>query len=157
MTKYFLDTGILLGYIRGSGYAEYVEHQFKLMEASSIPLISIVTVGEIYSLAEQFHWGEKKKRSLENLLNEIHAVDINHPQILRRYAELDAFSQGKHKNKKLPEGMTARNMGKNDLWIAASVSAINAELITTDKDFEHLKDTFLRIHYIAPSTTHTGT
>lgn len=35
-----------------------------------------------------------------------------------------------------PEG--ARNMGKNDLWIAASAKAAGATLLTTDGDFDHL-------------------
>jgi predicted nucleic acid-binding protein len=33
-------------------------------------------------------------------------------------------------------------MGKNDIWIAATTSAIFATLITTDGDFEHLNGVF---------------
>ena len=54
----------------------------------------------------------------------------------KKYGEIDAFSQGKLTNKKLK--MSSRNMGKNDLWIAATASILNAKLITTDKDFDHL-------------------
>jgi predicted nucleic acid-binding protein len=34
-------------------------------------------------------------------------------------------------------------MGKNDLWIAATAAAADLRLITTDKDFNHLKDVFV--------------
>lgn len=151
MVKYFLDTGILLGYIRAADYAKYVEQKFKLMGPTNMSLISIVTVGEIYSLAELFHWGAKKKNNLEIVLNEVYAIDINDKQILKRYAEIDAFSQGKHLVKKLPDGMSSRNMGKNDLWIAATASILNAKLLTTDKDFDHLHNEFLEIIYIDPT------
>lgn len=152
MPKYLLDTGILLGYIRAANYAKYVEQEYQLMAPASFAFISVVSVGEIYSLAEQFKWGEKRKNELDILLKDIQRVDINHPQILKRYAELDAFSQGKHSTKKLPEGMSSRNMGKNDLWIAATASVLNADLFTTDKDFEHLDNVFLKVVYIDPKT-----
>jgi len=44
--------------------------------------------------------------------------------------------------------MSSRNMGKNDLWIAATASAFDMVLITTDRDFEHLDNTFLKLKYI---------
>lgn len=45
-------------------------------------------------------------------------------------------------------GMSSRNMGKNDLWIAAAASVLNAKLLTTDKDFDHLNEEFLEVIYI---------
>ncbi|MCP5054283.1 MAG: type II toxin-antitoxin system VapC family toxin [bacterium] len=152
MAKYLLDTGIILGYIRASDYAKYAEQKFQLMAPANISVMSIVSVGEIYSLSTQFHWGGKKKKSLEMVLNEIHQVDISSPQVLKRYAKIDAYSQGKLAGKKLPDGMeSSRNMGKNDLWIAATASVLNARLITTDKDFVHLDNTFLEMVYIDPA------
>jgi len=150
MAKYFLDTGILLGYIRAADYAKYVEQKYRLMEPANISIISIVSVGEIYSLAFQFQWGEQKKKKLEEILNEFHHADISIKQIVEKYAEIDAYSQGKLAGKKLPKGMTSRNMGKNDLWIAASASVANAALLTTDKDFGHLNKEFLEVVIIDP-------
>jgi tRNA(fMet)-specific endonuclease VapC len=40
-------------------------------------------------------------------------------------------------------------MGKNDLWIAATASVLSATLLTTDKDFDHLKDVFLSLERIS--------
>lgn len=39
--------------------------------------------------------------------------------------------------------MTARSMGKNDLWIAATASILSAKLLTTDNDFDHLDGVYL--------------
>ena len=62
------------------------------------------------------------------------------------YAEIDAFSQGKLAGHKTH--FTARNMGKNDLWIAATTAVLDIELLTTDKDFDHLKTTFLKLRQV---------
>lgn len=63
--------------------------------------------------------------------------------IIERYAEIDAYSQGKLKGEKVD--FSSRNMGKNDLWIAATASIFDLELITTDRDFEHLNPRFLKL------------
>ena len=148
MATFILDTGILVGYIRGAGYAEYVEKRFEVSTPPNISVISVVTVGEIHSFAIQKGWGEKKKEQLRELLNKIPAADINDPKIIERYAEIDAYSQGKFPSRQLPQGMSSRNMNKNDLWIAATASVLNATLLTIDKDFEHLNNVFLKVIYI---------
>jgi tRNA(fMet)-specific endonuclease VapC len=67
---------------------------------------------------------------LRNLLDNVVTVDINHPRVIEAYVELDLVSQTH------PDG--ARNMGKNDIWIAAAAKAAGATLLTTDGDFDHL-------------------
>ncbi|MBZ5555624.1 MAG: PIN domain-containing protein [Acidobacteriia bacterium] len=153
MPTYILDTGILLGYVRGAGYAEYIEKKYAVSHPPNIPLISIVSKGEIYSLAIQFGWGDQKKSALEKLLNRIPFADINSDQIIQRYAEIDAYSHGKHPTKKWPEGGSPRNMGKNDLWIAATASVLNATLLSIDHDFDHLDGIFLKVIYIDQKAT----
>jgi predicted nuclease of predicted toxin-antitoxin system len=68
-------------------------------------------------------------------------ADINVIEIVEAFAKLEAFSQGVVKEW---EGKTfsfsARNMGKHDLWIAATAKVLNLTLITTDRDFEHLSE-----------------
>jgi hypothetical protein len=64
-------------------------------------------------------------------------------KVRSRHAEIDAFSQGKLPGKRLE--MSARNMGKNDLWIAATAVVLDATLITTDHDFDHLAKNFVRL------------
>lgn len=148
MNTFVLDTGMVLGYIRGAGYAEYADKHFSVSTPPNIAVVSVVTIGEIYSLSVQFGWGSEKQRKLKEVLSKLPVVDINHSEILERYAEIDAFSQGKHPSKRLPQGMTSRNMGENDVWIAATCSVLGGILLTTDHHFDHLKDIFLNLEYI---------
>ena len=50
--------------------------------------------------------------------------------------------------KKKKSIFTARNMGKNDLWIAATSSAYDLVLITTDNDFNHLEHEYLQLEKV---------
>jgi predicted nucleic acid-binding protein len=149
MRKFLLDTGIVLGYARSAGYAEYVDKKFDIF--GNTPLV--VSKGEIYSLAFQRNWGQNKLKLLDELLRKLPVVDINHDQIIRRYAEIDAYSLGRNSAKPLPQGQTARQMGKNDLWIAATASVLKAILLTTDHDFDHLDKVFVEVVYMDPKLT----
>ena len=94
MRKFLLDTGIVLGYVRSAGYAEYVDKKFDVF--ANTPLVSVVSKGEIYSLAIQRNWGLNKLKLLDELLRKLPLVDINHDQIIRLYAEIDAYSLGRN-------------------------------------------------------------
>ncbi len=153
MATYILDTGIVLGYLRGAGYANYVERTFSVASPPNIAVVSIVTLGEIYSLSLQLGWEANRRQKLADLIKSLPNVDISNDQIIERYADIDAFSQGKHPSRRLPTGLSSRNMGKNDIWIAASGSVINAVLLTTDGHFHHLNGEFLSVEYIDQSLT----
>ena len=73
-------------------------------------------------------------------------ADINAESIIQKYAEIDAFSQGKLEGVQLND--SSRNMGKNDIWIAASASVLGLTLITTDQDFSHLSVRFLTVQSV---------
>lgn len=153
MEVFLLDTNILLGYIRASSYAAYVEKKFQLFNPINISVISVVSIGEIKSLAYQFGWREKKLTAVQELIKKIPVINIDLELIPNAFAEIDAFSQGKHSTLKLNDGMSARNMGKNDLWVAATANIIKATLLSTDKHFEHLNGTFIDFIYIDQSLT----
>jgi predicted nucleic acid-binding protein len=89
---------------------------------------------------------KKKVKALEKLLKKFRIIDINIDEILNRYAEIDSYSQGKLKYKK--GNFTARNMEKNDLFIAATSSVYGLVLVTTDKDFNHLSPDYITLKYI---------
>ena len=91
-------------------------------------------------------WGLNKRQTIEPTLQKFLISDINVEEIIERYAEIDAFSEGKLKDK--PLGSSSRKMGKNDLWIAATASVLDLTLLTTDKDFDHLKDVYLDLAFI---------
>jgi predicted nucleic acid-binding protein len=104
-----------------------------------------VTQGEILSLCYSFGWGEQRKLSLTKLLNQFLIIPIEARDIVDVYAEIDAFSKGKLPDKPLPVGMSAKTMGKNDLWIAATAFVTKSTLLTTDEDFDHLSPQFINV------------
>lgn len=110
------------------------------MEEENLALISIVTKGELLALALKNNWGNRRINQLEQFLEQFFIIDISAEDILQEYARIDAFSQGKLKT--ISSNFSARNMGKNDIWIAATTSVVNATLVTTDKDFTHLDKHF---------------
>ena len=133
MTKYLLDTSILLGYLRGAKWAQYLECRLAPTQPPNLALVSVVSHGEILSLAAKFAWGKRKRKNLDELLRELSFVDISSPAILAAYAEIDAMSEN-----------LGRKMGKNDVWIAATAKVLDAVILTTDKDFDHLEGVHLQ-------------
>lgn len=138
---YFFDTNIILLYLRDSLIAEFIEANFKPFEADAV--ISVVTVAKLKSIALQNKWGNSKLKRMKSFLSRFVIADINTEDIIIRYAEIDAFSQGRL-NSRISK-FTSRNMGKNDIWIAATASVLDATLLTTDNDFTHLHDEFLSV------------
>ncbi len=144
MKNYLLDTNVILIGIRAG--KDWAATRQKLGLDQSANFISVVTLGELWSLSFQNNWGFRRIAEMEKLLQQFIVVDINVESIIRRYAEIDAFSQGKLKGQVL--GQSSRNMGKNDLWIAATASVLNLTLLTTDRDFDHLVASFLSLEGI---------
>lgn len=141
--NYVLDTNILLFYLRDAKTKAYIERQYDPFAIANNPVISIVTVGEIKALARKNQWGGKRLRAVEQLMAKLIIADIKYEPILNQYAEIDAFSQGSIQEN--PLGMSARNMGKNDLWIAATTVVADAVLMTSDGDFDHLHNKFFEV------------
>ena len=144
--NYLLDTNLVLIYLRDNLIARNIEENLNLLSGQHNLIISVVTVGELRSIAIQNKWGNRRKEELEETLADFLIADINTESIIKIYAEIDAFSQGKLEGKK--SNFSSRNMGKNDLWIASTALVLNAELLTTDKDFSHLKGTYLNLKII---------
>ncbi len=143
---YLLDTNIILFVLSLPPFEKDFQNNFRRIYNDF--MISVVTEGEIRSLALQRGWGEKRNLDLENVLEKLLISPIKIQNIIDAYARIDAYSQGKLSEKPLPAGMTSRNMGKNDLWIAATAHALQVTLITTDKDFDHLDGVFLKLNRI---------
>lgn len=141
--RYLLDTGILLVYLRDKPFSDSIDNQYHPLEFPNIPVISVVTIGELKSIGIQNQWSSKRQANIDDFAKQFLIADINVATVIQRYAEIDAFSQGKLPGRHL--GFTSRNMGKNDLWIAATASVLDATLITLDKDFLHLDNEFLKL------------
>ena len=143
--NYIFDTNILLYFIRQHKVVGQIESNENPFSDENISMISIVSKAEILSIAHQSNWGESRRKKLNELLNEFLIIPIEADDIINMYAEIDAYSQGKLAGKPLPNGGTSRNMGKNDLWIAASAFLTQATLITTDGDFDHLDGVYCSV------------
>ncbi len=140
---FLFDTNILMIYVRELDAIYNIKRKFNPFNASNRIAISVVTLGEIKAIALKNKWGNQKNEKLKNLLSKFVVIDLNFTNVINRYAEIDAFSQGRLENKK--SNFSARNMGKNDIWIAATASVLDATLLTTDYDFDHLNNEFLTV------------
>lgn len=124
-TGYLLDTNIIVELTRYKRLGQFIDRTYGLSAGLHRSVISVVTAGELYSLANYFGWGEKKRGVLEEVLEELVWIDIGHPDLLRAYGEIDAAcTRG------------GRKMGKNDAWIAATAQVTGMMLLTMDADFD---------------------
>ena len=134
-----LDTNILIHLIRGNSIGNRIVSEFHLREREHVPLISVVTVGELYAFARKCEWGQTKLEALETLVRQFVVVDIHSEKVLRNYAEVDAFLT-----------KLGRPIEQNDMWIAATTMAAAAHLLTTDKDFDPLAQAHISRTWIDP-------
>ncbi|MBC8155044.1 MAG: PIN domain-containing protein [Bacteroidetes bacterium] len=147
--RYLLDTNVLVNAIRESSLYTGIVTNYGLENPGNLTIISEVTIGELYSLALQRNWGNAKRERMMRIIKRFTAQRISFESIYNTYADLDAYSQGRHPALPAPPGLTARNMGKNDLWLAATAYVSAAALLTTDGDFDHL-DRFITVIKITP-------
>ncbi|MEN9609948.1 MAG: hypothetical protein RLZZ628_762 [Bacteroidota bacterium] len=148
MKAYLFDTNILLYYFRQDERWKYIKEQFNITSSPN-HVVSVVSWGELYSLGLRNKWNQRRMELIDQLENHFTVSNIYVEQIIRAYGMIDAYSQGKLLGNALPLSVaSARNMGKNDLWIAATAHVLDIPLLTTDNDFDHLKDTYLKIEKV---------
>jgi tRNA(fMet)-specific endonuclease VapC len=107
--NYLLDTNIALIYLRNNQASRKLANALNFFSIDTNLLISVVSIGELKSIAKQNRWGEKRVNALLEWLDTFVVLDINIEEIVERYAEIDAFSQGKLEGK--TNSFSARNMG----------------------------------------------
>ena len=149
MSRYLLDTNILIGYTRGADWAKAVHNEYNLGDSNVMVFTSSICHGEMLLLAERNKWGKDKKDQLKNILNGITIIDINKESILNAYAMIGAWTQGHAvTTQKIPPPKPAMPMGQNDLWIAATAHASNATLLSADKKISHLDNVWIKYIYV---------
>ena len=140
--QYLLDTNILLAYVRWQALAQSIEATYQIGTRQPLPIISIVSEGEIRVLAAQNRWGAFKLRMLEEkILDFLTVVPLPYKDVIAAYVEIDDYSR-RH----------GRVMGKNDVWIAATARVTEATILTTDKDFDHLHPHLITREYVNPNS-----
>jgi predicted nucleic acid-binding protein len=95
-------------------------------------------------MAERNNWGEKKRESIKEMLNDLVTLDLADPEIIKSYVAID------QRNLSHPKG--SRNMPHNDKWIAATAMAASALLLKTDQDFLYLHPDTCKIQYVDPTS-----
>ena len=138
--SYLLDTNVLVHLIRGDAIDRAIDGRFALSANLTRSVICVVTAGELLSLARQLGWGPRKRTATRALLGDLIVADVNRPDVLDAYAELDDFSR-----------KAGRSPGKNDVWIAAVARASGMTLLTTDKDFDHLTPRMISRVWVDPA------
>lgn len=148
MTRFLLDTNLLLGFLRDAPWAIRIRAELNLPEA--LVFTSVICRGELLALAEKNGWGHKKRTRLEQVMNKVPTLDLGRPTILEAYARIDAWTHGKPVTspQDTPPPRPAVSMAQNDLWIAATAHASEATLLSTDGDFQHLGDIWFKFIYV---------
>ena len=140
-----LDTNILVHLARGKAAGRKLDSDYKLSTATFRPAVCVVTVGECMSIARYNNWGARKRELLQELFRQLVVADINDPDVLDAYAELDAWCR-----------KAGRTMAKNDLWIAAVVRSQSGWLLTCDSDFAPLHPDLVEVELVDPATLPSG-
>lgn len=142
--RILLDTNIVVLQSRHQNFKNHLLENYSVSLDGDELFLPVVVFGELDSLVKQYKIGVRRQRLMQELIELATILPIRQQTIIETYGTLDAFSQGKLKS--VP--FTARNMGKNDLWIAATATAYELPLVTTDADFNHLNGTFLDLRYV---------
>ena len=141
--RYLLDTNLIMIYSRRNQYSEEIERRFSLFNGSHQLHVSTIILGELNALIKKWNLGGAKVQHINSLLGYCEILGIDDQVMIDNYGDIDAYSQGKGESALLP-----RNMGKNDIWIAATALSYDLHLITTDKDFRHLGEFMIDLTYI---------
>ncbi|MBZ0273626.1 PIN domain-containing protein [bacterium] len=127
-----VDTNLILLFVRDGDFFHRAADKYALFADPKSALISIVTEGEIRAIAERRSWGPSRMAKLEYVLRRFFRIPIVGDKFVTAYVEIANFCRVH------PGG--AHVMGQNDMWIAATARAIEANLLTTDSDFAPLFD-----------------
>ncbi len=141
--RYTLDTNVLLFYVRDDATRKLIEENYAPFSAENESVISIVSIGEIMVLASANNWGDRKLKLVQQLIDKLVIVELNYQDVIDNYIEIEQYNRNLHPIKKR-KGSHIK-MGKNDVWIAATVMATNSKLITSDSDFKHLNGEFFDV------------
>ncbi|MCP1382210.1 type II toxin-antitoxin system VapC family toxin [Runella salmonicolor] len=148
MKNIVIDTCVFIHIIRDTITGKKCLDKIEKYDTAANVIISVVTKAELESFIAQNNWGKPKIEKLNKILEAITYIDISNADqlLLESYTEIDSFSKRKTKDKNgnLLKG-SAKKMGKNDLWIAATAYSLDIPLMTTDSDFDHLNETLMEV------------
>lgn len=136
-----LDTNIVLQIVRAKNRKKLTS---VINPNENTFYISVVIEAELKSIAVRNNWNQKRMTDLDEFLGMVRIVDVSQ-MLVQAYIEIDTYSQRQNPNFTEYAFDTPRNMGKNDIWIAATASLLGLELFTADADYDHLDQVFLEV------------
>lgn len=140
---YLLDTNIVVPLVGDNALGKYLDRTYNLTTGGQPFLVPFVVVRELRALALKWGWGPARRTRLTNTLLLFTRLDVSGESVLDAYAAIDSQSAS-----------GGRDMGKNDLWIAAVAKVYDLTLLTTDHDFDHLHAAGLvDIEWVDPAST----
>lgn len=74
--NYLLDTGILLVFMRRSNLAIEINKRYQPLVSPNISVISMVSIGELKSLAIRNNWGNRRTNLLGDFLRRFGALHL---------------------------------------------------------------------------------
>lgn len=63
--NFVLDTNIILFYLKSESVSKQIDDRYQPFLPGNNPIISIVTVAEIYSMALQHDWGAQRRAAVD--------------------------------------------------------------------------------------------
>jgi len=137
-----LDTNVLLALIRGGELGSRIDQAYGFRGNFQRHVVSFASQAEISVLADRHSWGSAKRDALQGMFGQLVVVPIDGRPLLEAYVQISAADRNWNSG--------ARNMGKNDLWIASTALVASLPLLTTDKDFLFLNNRPLQVFWIDP-------
>lgn len=128
--------------IRGNALGKQIDAAYGLRASLQRHVVSIASQAEVYVLADRHEWGEGKRDALRVMFEQVVVIPIDGQAILDAYVKIASADSN------CPQG--PRNMGKNDVWIAATALHTSLPLLTTDKDFLFLDNNPLKVLWVNP-------
>ena len=150
MEHLVLDTNAIIHIIRQNKFGKSALTWINGLSPQPAQIISVVTKAELetFSAINKNSWGQEKLEFLHRFINGVYCIDIMNTdrELLNHYTFIQAYSQNKMPDQQGNyKGGSSVNMGKNDLWIAATASLTQSTLLTMDYDFRHLEGSFLEM------------
>jgi len=139
---YLLDTNVVLFATReGSAQAEAIDRQFGLRSSPFRPALCEVSVAELLAFSQS--WGERRRKLLDEVIDEHVVLPIGRREIHEEWARLKSHAKAK--------GLAIQH-DHNDLWIAATARVAGLTVMSTDlAAFLPLRDT-LALELLDPQT-----
>lgn len=113
-----LDTDVASFFIKGSPLAEAY---FRHVEGQQVAL-SFMSAAELYAWAEIAHWGERRRKGLEQLLSERYLVVGFELGVCREWAKVTTEGRS-----------TGRTIATQDAWVAATARYLDLTLVTHNR------------------------